>query len=109
MQGSLNASLRFSTAPGGYLDDNIITDPQQLMHAANSQSQSQSQAPSSQTSSQQQASQKQAAKDALPAVSTAAAAAAAAKDKGKTVSPTSPNSAMKKRRKSKAAGMGGTS
>ncbi|KAF3929556.1 hypothetical protein ABW19_dt0205816 [Dactylella cylindrospora] len=104
MQSSLNASLRFSNAPGGYLDDNPITDPQQLM-LGSTQSQSHSQG---HTSSQSSLKGKEVAKEALPPVSTAAAlaAAAAAKDKGKTVSPTSPTS--KKRRKSKAAGVGGT-
>ncbi|KAK6353068.1 Mediator of RNA polymerase II transcription subunit 6 [Orbilia brochopaga] len=97
MQSSLNASLRFSNAPGGYLDDNPITDPQQLMMGS-SQSQNYSQSQSSLSK------ERAAAKEALPSVSTAAAAAAAARDKGKTVSPTSPNS--KKRRKSKATGVG---
>ncbi|KAJ6263532.1 Mediator of RNA polymerase II transcription subunit [Drechslerella dactyloides] len=99
MQSSLNASLRFTSAPGGYLDDNPITDPQQLMMGS-SQSQGHSQSQSSLSK------ERAAAKEALPSVSTAAAAAAAAaaRDKGKTVSPTSPNS--KKRRKSKATGMG---
>ncbi|KAF3913255.1 hypothetical protein AA313_de0209098 [Arthrobotrys entomopaga] len=107
MQSSLNASLRFSNAPGGYLDDNPITDPQQLMMGS-SQSQSQSQGHShSQSQSQSSLNKdKAAAREALPTVSTtaAAAAAAAAKDKGKTASPTSPTA--KKRRKSKAAGVG---
>ncbi|KAK6497506.1 Mediator of RNA polymerase II transcription subunit 6 [Arthrobotrys musiformis] len=100
MQASLAASIRFNNAPGGYLDDNPITDPQQLMMAS---SQSQSHAHSQ---SQSQSSHMKEKTAALPPVSTAAAvaAAAAAKDKGKTVSPTSPTS--KKRRKSKAAGLG---
>ncbi|KAK6332052.1 Mediator of RNA polymerase II transcription subunit 6 [Orbilia javanica] len=101
MQSSLTASLRFSTAPGGYLDDNPITDPQQLMMGSSqSQGHSQSQGQSSLNKD------KVAAREALPQVSTAAAvaAAAAAKDKGKIVSPISPTS--KKRRKSKATGLG---
>ncbi|EGX46754.1 hypothetical protein AOL_s00097g502 [Orbilia oligospora ATCC 24927] len=103
MQSSLAASLRFSTVPGGYLDDNPITDPQQLM-MGNSQSQGHTHSQSQSQPSLNK--EKAAAREALPPVSTAAAAAAAAvaKDKGKTVSPTSP--ASKKRRKSKAAGLG---
>ncbi|KAF3188342.1 Mediator of RNA polymerase II transcription subunit 6 [Orbilia oligospora] len=103
MQSSLAASLRFSTVPGGYLDDNPITDPQQLM-MGNSQTQSHTHSQSQSQPSLNK--EKAAAREALPPVSTAAAAAAAAaaKDKGKTVSPTSP--ASKKRRKSKAAGLG---
>ncbi|EPS41050.1 hypothetical protein H072_5068 [Dactylellina haptotyla CBS 200.50] len=106
MQSSLGASLRFSNAPGGYLDDNPITDPQQLMMGS-SQSQSQGHSHSQSQSQSSLSKEKAAAREALPSVSTsaaAAAAAAAAKDKGKTVSPTSPTA--KKRRKSKAAGMG---
>ncbi|KAK6524898.1 Mediator of RNA polymerase II transcription subunit 6 [Arthrobotrys megalospora] len=101
MQSSLNASLRFTSAPGGYLDDNPITDPQQLMMGS-SQSQGHSHSQSQSQSSLNK--EKAAAREALPTVSTAAAVAAAAKDKGKTVSPTSPIS--KKRRKSKAQGLG---
>ncbi|KAK6346297.1 Mediator of RNA polymerase II transcription subunit 6 [Orbilia blumenaviensis] len=103
MQASLSASIRFSTAPGGYLDDNPITDPQQLMMGSSqSQGHTHSQSQSQSTLNKEKA----VVREALPPVSTAAAAAAAAaaKDKGKTVSPTSPTS--KKRRKSKAAGLG---
>ncbi|KAF3926987.1 hypothetical protein ABW20_dc0109370 [Dactylellina cionopaga] len=101
MQSSLSASLRFTSAPGGYLDDNPITDPQQLMMGSSqSSNHSHSQSQSQSTLSKEKA----AAREALPSVSTAAAIAAAAKDKGKTVSPISPTA--KKRRKSKAAGMG---
>ncbi|KAK6540012.1 Mediator of RNA polymerase II transcription subunit 6 [Orbilia ellipsospora] len=103
MQSSLNASLRFSNAPGGYLDDNPITDPQQLMMGS-SQSQSQGHSHSQSQSQSSLNKDKVATREALPAVSTTAAAAAAAKDKGKTTSPTSPTA--KKRRKSKATGVG---
>lgn len=99
MQTSLAASIRFSSAPGGYLDDNPITDPQQLMMGS---SQNQGHTHSQSQSQSNLNKERAAAREALPPVSTAAAAAA--KDKGKTVSPTSPTS--KKRRKSKAAGLG---